>query len=160
MIITLKSFTSDSPCEQNVLTHDSDPIGVNSAHVGILKETDQISLRSFLKGHDSRTLESRLDLDLVGDFLDKSLERQFPDEEFGGPLILPDFSDGDGAWLESVWLLDASSGWGGLLGGGLVGVLLSRSLDAGGAFSGCGFGSSHWYYKPRIRGLNTGMGQF
>jgi hypothetical protein len=116
---------------------------MNSTHVGVLEQSNQVSLGSFLKSHNSGALESSLDFDFVGDFLNKSLERQFSDQKFSGSLVLSDFSNGDSSWFESVGLLDSAGGGGGLLGGSLLVVFLSGSLNSGGGFSGSSFGSGH-----------------
>ena len=79
----------------------------------------------------------------MGDFLNQSLERQFPDEEFGALLVPSDFSGGDSSGSESVGLLDSAGGWGALL-GGLAVELLSGFLDSVGALSCGGFGSGHY----------------
>ena len=49
----LRSLATDSAGKLNVLGHDGDSLGVNGAQVGIFKQTNQVSLASFLKGHHS-----------------------------------------------------------------------------------------------------------
>ena len=39
-VSNLSSFTSDPPSQLNVFGHDGDPLGVDSAQVGVFKETD------------------------------------------------------------------------------------------------------------------------
>ena len=45
----LCTLTTDTTCELNVLGHNGHTLGVNGAQVGVFKETDQVSLRCFLK---------------------------------------------------------------------------------------------------------------
>ena len=40
--------------ELNVLGHDDDSLGVDDAQVGVLEETDQVSLAGLLQSHNSR----------------------------------------------------------------------------------------------------------
>ena len=56
---------------------------MNAAHIGIFKETNEVSFRGFLEGKDSRGLELNILLDFLGVALDKSLEGKLPDEEVG-----------------------------------------------------------------------------
>jgi hypothetical protein len=55
--LQLSTFSSDSSGELDVLWHNCDSLGVDGAQAGVLKKPD-VSLRSFLKSHDSRRLES------------------------------------------------------------------------------------------------------
>ena len=48
----LGTFTTDAAGQLDVLWHDGDTLGVDGAKVGILEETDEVSLRSLLEGHD------------------------------------------------------------------------------------------------------------
>ena len=114
---------------------------MDGAQVGIFEETNEVSLGSFLEGHDGRRLESEVSLEVLGDFSDESLEGELSDEELGRFLVSSDLSESDGSRSVSVGLLDTSGGWGGLS-SGLGGELLSGSLSSGG-FSGGLLGSSH-----------------
>ena len=118
---------------------------MNGTEVGVFQKSNEVGLRSFLESHDGGSLESSLGLDVVGNFLNESLERKFSDQKISGSLVLSDLSDGHGSWSEPVGLFDAAGGWGGLLGGALLVVLLSGSFDARGAFSCSGFSSSHLF---------------
>ena len=90
---------------------------MNGAEVGVLEKTNEVSLRSLLKGQNGRGLESGLRSDFVGDFLNESLEGEFSDQKFSALLISSDFSSGNGTGSESVGFLDTASGGGGFLGG-------------------------------------------
>ena len=54
----LRSLTSQSSRQLDVLLLDSDPLGVDGTQVGVLKERDQVSLDGLLQSSDSRGLES------------------------------------------------------------------------------------------------------
>ena len=140
----LSSFTSDSSGQLDIFGHDGNSLSVDSAQVGVLEQTDQVSFRSFLESHDSRRLESEIGFEVLGDFSDQSLEWQFSDQEFGGFLIPSDFSEGNGTGSKSVGLLDTAGGWGGFS-GSFGGQLFSGSFSTGG-FSSSLFGSSHFWF--------------
>tara|TARA_B110000238_G_scaffold66731_1_gene73209 strand:+ start:116 stop:508 length:393 start_codon:yes stop_codon:yes gene_type:complete len=125
----------------HVLWHDGNSLGVDGAKVGVLEESDHVGLSSLLKGKDGGRLESKVSLEVGGDFSDESLERKLSDEELGGFLILSDHSKGDGTWSESVGLLH-SGDLSVSLGGGL-GNHLSWSLGTGVLSSGL-LSSSHF----------------
>lgn len=42
------SFTSDSSCELDVLWHDCYSLGVDSAKIGVFKQSNQVGFSSFL----------------------------------------------------------------------------------------------------------------
>ena len=77
----LSTFSTDAASELDVLGHDGDTLGMNGAQVGVLKETNQVGLRGFLKGHDSRGLETEVSLEVLGNLTDKTLEGQLADEK-------------------------------------------------------------------------------
>ena len=104
---------------------------MDGAQVGVLEQTDQVGLASLLQGHDGRGLESKVSLEVLGDFSDKTLEGQLADEQLSGFLVPPDLSQGHGSGPVSVGLLDAS-GSRGALAGSLGGELLARSLTSSG----------------------------
>ena len=85
---------------------------MNGAKVGVLKESNKVSLRCFLKSQDGRSLESKISLELLGDLTDKALERELSDEELRRLLVSADLTKSDGTGSVSVRLLDTSSGGG------------------------------------------------
>lgn len=85
---------------------------------------------------------SRTELEKV---FTESLEGELPNQKVSGLLILPDLSQGDGSWAESVGFLDAGGDWGGLPGDLLGNQLLSGDL-LGSGFSCCLFCSCHFYF--------------
>ncbi len=126
----------------DVLGHDGDSLGVDGAEIGILKESDQVSLGSFLESHDSRALEPKVGLEVLGDLTNESLEGELPDEELSGFLVTTDLSESDGSRTVAMGLLDSAGGWGTLT-SSLRGELLPRSLSSGGLTGGL-LGTSHF----------------
>ncbi len=92
---------------------------MDSAEIGVLEESDKVSLTSLLKGKDSRSLESDVTLGLRSNLSNESLEWEFSNEELGRFLISSDLSSSNGSWSESVGFLDSSSLGDRLLGGSL-----------------------------------------
>lgn len=74
-------FTSDSSGELHVSDHDGHSLSVDGAKVGVLEETNEVSLSSLLEGEHSLRLESDVILDLSSEVFNDSLEWQLPDEE-------------------------------------------------------------------------------
>ena len=137
----LSTFSADSAGELDVLGHDGDTLGVDGAQVGVLKQTNEVSLASLLKGHDGGRLESEIGLEVLGDLTDETLEGQFPDEELGRLLVTTDLTESDGTGSVPMGLLDSASGRG-TLASSLGGQLFA------GSFTSCGFtggllGTSH-----------------
>ena len=107
----LGTFTSDTASELDVLWHDGDTLGVDSAQVGVLEKTDQVSFACLLKSQYGRALETQISLEVLGDFTYKTLEWQFPDEELSALLVPSDFTEGDGSGPVSVWFFNSTGGW-------------------------------------------------
>ena len=121
----LEALSADAPCELHVFFHDGDSIGVNRAEVGVLEETGQVALCSFLEGEKGVGLEAELSIDAVADGSDEPLERSLGEEEFGGLLVLLDLAEGDSTGAEPELFLHAALCRRGLLDNGLA--LASRS---------------------------------
>jgi histone H3 len=118
-----------------ILGHDGDSLGVDSAEIGVFEKTNKVSFGGFLEGQDGGALESQVSLEFLGDFSDKSLERELSQQKFSRFLVFSDFSEGDGSGSESMGLLHTSGG-GGSLSGSLRSQLLSRGFLSGGFSSG------------------------
>jgi hypothetical protein len=58
-----------------------------------------------LEGGDSRGLEAEIASESGRDLTDQPLEGKFPDQKVSALLVLPDFSECDGTWAESMLLL-------------------------------------------------------
>ncbi|KZC12867.1 hypothetical protein WN55_04384, partial [Dufourea novaeangliae] len=102
------SFSTDSTSKLNVLGHDGHSLGVDGTQIGIFEKTNKVGLAGFLKGHDGRALETQVGFEVLGDFTDKSLERQFPDQKFSAFLVSTDFTESNGSWTITVRLLHSS----------------------------------------------------
>ena len=137
----LGTFTTDTASQLDVLGHDGHTLGVDGAQVGILEQTDEVSLAGLLEGHDGRALEAEVSLEVLGDLTDQALEGQLADEELSGLLVSPDLTESNGSWPVSVGLLDTSGG-GGRFASSLGGELLARGLASSGLTSGL-LGTSH-----------------
>ena len=137
----LSTLATDPPGQLDVLGHDGDPLGVDGAEVGVLKEANQVGLAGLLEGHDSRALEPQVGLEVLGNLPDQALEGQLADEELSGFLVPPDLTEGHCARPVPVGLLHATGGRGALP-GGLGGQLLPGGLASGGLPGGL-LGTSH-----------------
>jgi len=137
----LSTLTTDPPGKLNVLGHDGDPLGVDGAQVGVLKQANQVGLAGLLQGHDSRALEPQVGLEVLSNLPHQALEGQLADEELSGLLVPPDLTEGHCARPVPVWLLHAPGGRGALP-GGLGGQLLPGGLASGGLPGGL-LGTSH-----------------
>jgi len=137
----LSSLATDSAGQLDVLWHDGDSLGVDGAQVGVLEETDQVSLGGLLQSHDGGRLESEIGLEVLGDFTDQSLEGQLADQQLGRLLVSTDLTKSDGTGTVAVRLLHATGSGGGLA-GSLGGQLLSGSLATSGLAGGL-LGSGH-----------------
>ena len=93
--VHLRSFSADSAGQLNVLGHDRDTLGVDGAQVGVFKQTNKVSLASFLKSHHSRALETQICLEILSDFSHKTLEGQLADQQLGGFLVTTDLTKSD-----------------------------------------------------------------
>ena len=141
-LLDLRSLSSDSSCQLDVLGHNGHPLGVDRAQVGVLEQTDEVRFRGLLKSHDGGRLESQIRLEVLRDLTDKTLEGQLSDEQFRRFLVPADLTKSDGTGLVSVRFLHSSCGWR-TLASGLGSQLLSRGL-ATGRFA-CGLlGTSHF----------------
>ena len=137
----LRTLTTNTPGQLNILGHDRHTLGVDSTEIGILKESHQVGLGSFLQGQDGRSLEPQVGLEILGNLTDQTLKGKLADQQVGGLLVPTNLTESDGSRSVTVGLLD-SSGGGGRLASGLGGELLTGSLSSGG-LAGCLLGTGH-----------------
>ena len=142
MPMVLGTLSTDATGKLDVLGHDGDTLGVDGAQVGVLEESNQVSLRCFLESLDGGSLESQVSLEVLGDFTDKTLEWQLSDQKLSGFLVSSDLSKSNSSWSVSVWLLDSTSCWC-RFASCLGGELLSWSFTSG-RFSCCLLGTGHF----------------
>ena len=114
---------------------------MDGAKVGIFEETDEVSLRGLLEGHDGRALEAEVSFEVLSDLTDKTLEGELADEKLGRLLVSSDLTESDGTGPVTMGLLDATGGRGGFT-GSLGSQLLPRRLSSSG-FTGGLLGTSH-----------------
>jgi hypothetical protein len=138
----LRTFTADAACQLDILRHDGNTLGVNGTQVGIFKKSNEVSLGGFLESQDSRSLESKIRLEVLGDLTNKTLEGQLANQQVGRLLVTTDLTKSDGTRAIAVGLLDTSSS-GGRLASSLGGELLTGSLSSGGLAGGL-LGSCHF----------------
>jgi hypothetical protein len=91
----LGMLSSDVTGKLDVLRHDGNTLGMDSAQVGVFKNTNMVCLRCLLKCHDSRGLEAEVSLEVLGNLSDKALEGKLVDEEFSGLLVVANFTMSD-----------------------------------------------------------------
>ena len=102
---------------------------MDGSEVSVLEEGDEVSLSSFLEGHNSRRLEAEIGLIVysnqkqsaialiiirsrltLGNFTNKTLEGQLANEELSALLVATDFTKSDSTRTEAMRLLDATGG--------------------------------------------------
>jgi len=133
--VDLSALSADAAGQLDVFGHDGDPLGVDCAQVGVLKQTHQISLARLLQGHNSRALEAQICLEILSDFSHQTLEGQFANQQFSGFLVTANLSQSHGTGPVTVRLLN-STGSGCALTGRFSGQLLPWSFSSGGLTSG------------------------
>jgi hypothetical protein len=139
----LRALSTEATSELNILGLDSDTLSVNGSQVGIFEEGNEVSFRGFLKGTNGRGLETKISLEVLSDFTNKTLERELADQKLSGLLVTTDFTKSDSTGSVSVRLLDSSSA-GGTLASGLSSELLTGSLTTSGLASSL-LSTSHVY---------------
>jgi histone H3 len=105
----LRSLATDATGKLNILGHDGDTLGMDSAKIGVLKKANKVSLSGLLKGKDGRSLESEISLEVLGDLTHKSLEGKLADKKLSGLLVTSDLTKSHSSGAVSVGLLDSTS---------------------------------------------------
>lgn len=169
-------FAADAAGQLDVLGHDGDALGVDSAQVRVLKEADEVGLgrlllgrfrkglglgdvrhiRANLEGAHSCGLEAQVCLDILCNLAHQALKRQLADQQLRALLVAADLAESDGAWTVAVRLLNASGYWSALA-SGLGGQLLAGRLAAGG-LAGSLLGARHstvWVFSREMSVLWT-----
>ncbi|KAI5432223.1 hypothetical protein KIW84_036101 [Lathyrus oleraceus] len=122
---------------------------MNCTKVSIFKQTNQVSFSCFLKCRNGTALESEICFEILSDFPNQSLERKLPYEKFGALLILPNLSQSNSSWTESVRLLH-TSGRRSRFPSSFCRQLFPWSFSSGGFASGL-FGTCHFDRKENER---------
>ncbi|MGH0120413.1 UNVERIFIED_CONTAM: hypothetical protein FKN15_054749, partial [Acipenser sinensis] len=133
----LSAFSTDAAGQMDVFGHDGNPLGVNSTQIGIFKETDQL--------HNSGALEEQISLEILGDFPDKTLERQLEYQQLSRFLIAADLPQSHSTGPVPMRLLHAASRRS-TFAGSLGYELLPGSLSSSGLMSRL-LGSGHFLHQ-------------
>jgi hypothetical protein len=112
--VKLSSLSADTTGQLNVLGHDRHTLGVNSAQVGIFKQTHKVGFGSLLKGQHSSGLESQVSLEILSNFTNQTLERCLADQQISTLLVLADLTKSHGTRTITMGLLHTSGGGCGL----------------------------------------------
>lgn len=64
----LRPLPTNATGQLNIFWHYGHSLGMDSAQVGVFKETYKISLTCFLQSHNSRTLKTQICLEILRDF--------------------------------------------------------------------------------------------
>jgi len=137
----LSAFSTDAASQLDILWHDGDTLGVDGAQVGVLEQTDEVSLAGLLEGHDSGALETEVSLEILSDLTNKTLEWQLADQKLSGFLVTTDLTESDCSGPVTMGLLN-TSGSRGTLASSLGGQLLPGGFASSGLASGL-LGTSH-----------------
>ncbi len=70
---------------------------MDGGQVGVLKESNEVSLTGFLESSNGGRLESQVCLEILGNLTNKTLERELSDQELGRLLVTTDFTESDGS---------------------------------------------------------------
>jgi len=139
----LRPLASETTGQSKILGLDRDTFSVNGSQVGILEQGHKVGLGSLLERHHSRGLEAKVSLKVLSDLTNKTLEREFTDEELRRLLIPTNLAQRDGTRTEPMGLLNATSGSSGSsLASSLGCELLTGGLASGGLASSL-LGASH-----------------
>jgi hypothetical protein len=139
----LRALSTEATSELDILGLDSNTLSVNGSQVGIFEEGNEVSFGGFLKGTNGGRLETKISLEVLSDFTNKTLERKLADQKLSGLLVTTDFTKSDSTGSVSVRLLDTSSA-GCTLASSLGGELLTGGLTTSGLASGL-LSTSHVY---------------
>ena len=69
---------------------------MDGAQVGVFEEGDEVCLNRLLQSTDGGRLESQVRLEVLCNFADQALEREFADQKLGRFLVATDFTESDG----------------------------------------------------------------
>ena len=79
----------DSFCQLNLFWHHGNCLDVDDAFIGVLEETNQISLTCLLYSSFNRALESWIGHEVLGDLFYQSLEKESSGEKLRESFDLP-----------------------------------------------------------------------
>ena len=91
---SIVALTTNTSCQDDVLGHERDAVGVQRAQVGVLEHVRHVGLSCLLQGQQSLALEAELWVCILGDGLDKAHERQLGHDQVSLLLQSPNLSQG------------------------------------------------------------------
>jgi hypothetical protein len=90
---------------------------MDRTEVGVLKKSNKVGLRGFLKRENRGRLEAKVALEVLRNLTNETLERSLANKKVRGFLILADLTESNSSRTVTVRLLDTSGGRGALAGG-------------------------------------------
>ena len=69
---------------------------MDGAEVGVFEKRNKVGFNRLLKSTDSRRLETEIRLEVLSNFTNETLERQFADQELSRLLVTTDLTKSDG----------------------------------------------------------------
>jgi hypothetical protein len=78
------------------------------ARINTFEQRDEVGFNGFLESTDGRRLESEVGLEVLRNFPDETLEREFTDQKLSRLLVTTDFTKSNGTWAVTMGLLDTS----------------------------------------------------
>ena len=105
------TFTTETASKLDILWLNSNSLCMDGSQIGVFKQTNKVSLGSFLERSYCCRLKTQVSLEVLGDFTNKSLERELADQELSGLLVTTDFSESNSSRTITMRFLDTSSGW-------------------------------------------------
>ena len=103
---------------------------MDGAQVGVLKQTDQVSLARLLQSHHGRALEAQISLEVLCNLTHQALETQLADQQLGRLLLATDLTKCHSSRPVTMRLLHSAGRWSALA-RSLRRQLLPRRLSTG-----------------------------
>lgn len=105
----LSTLATNSARQLDVFGHDGNPLGVDRTQIGVLEQSNEVGLASFLQGHHGGALESEIGLEILSDLTDQSLERELADQQLRALLVATDLTKSDSSRTVAMRLLHSAS---------------------------------------------------
>ena len=101
----LRTLTTNTTSELNVLWHDRHALGVNGAEIRIFEQTDKIGFRGFLESENGRSLETQIGLEILGNFTHQTLKGQLANQQVRRLLVTTNFTESNSTRAVTMGLL-------------------------------------------------------